>query len=969
MNIVESSKGQSAGKVQLCRQKIKSLRQLNGFSQEGLSHALYDANCQVSIATVKRIETGKPVSFRIAGQMAKFFGASVDELIARPSEEDLAPRALPKSVWLYVIFAPPRVHDLSEQDIGAWLKVTGLTVMDKVGGYYIGYDADSQTLERLQQLSRHQRLPPGGGPVKVAIKKSDLVMGPDHGDPIKKRDLDELVSLVQLLGPWSWVVDDASMVALSQCYVIERMSAQIATGYWLLHLGADLTTQLVGRQAEWQQMTQVLRGENPTRQPVQCVHIQGDRGVGKSHLMHAVGEHVIAALSGRRITVMAREQVDSLSVLAKLLLSALALPGWASTSERSDAAQRIGLSTNETERLLVLLDAKAMPRTERLALRVATTDAKLVRQVLSQTQVRVLVLDDAECVDGDSWQVIQRAMEQMSVPPRCLIASDRPLPWGFSDRWHIQVHTLSPLTREDTTCLAQRWAPSALSDVVLAQCVDICGGNPAFLRQLILEAPFEAEPLAPSYSFVDQQVERLTVEQKRVLWAAVACGPSVDSDVIRATFSYGDAALAILCQSSLLRRVESKRYTFLHSTVHAYLKDRITSPVWIDINTHLTQALAPRLDHGGTPAEWPLLYAHCLAQQGQPAKAFERYMEIARGHKDQGELHQAITTLQWAESSLQLAYSLRREINWLLLLGTVYKSHYGWSSPQQKRVFDQLQRVCVKSAQQGGLGSVFFHQWLEKLMALELDEALRLASVIQQHGVTMVDSCIQVHGWAAQANTHFWAGDLDAAIVCAQQALDLHQVQDHSRDLREFGQDPRVVATLFLVLSYSLRGEAPMARRHLVAMTDLVASSNNVFSEAIGAQAALFYYFHAEQAEEVESRAEALLALAQRFEMPFFIGIAKVFLGWSLGRQGQGELGLALLADGYHHWLAKSGHRMGHSLYCCMSAELMLSSEQPHRARTVLQSGLHFMRSHGELTYLDRAERLMAWVRGALNID
>ncbi|ERB63363.1 hypothetical protein N779_21180 [Vibrio coralliilyticus OCN008] len=65
-------------------------------------------------------------------------------------------------------------------------------------------------------------------------------------------------------------------------------------------------------------------------------------------------------------------------------------------------------------------------------------------------------------------------------------------------------------------------------------------------------------------------------------------------------------------------------------------------------------------------------------------------------------------------------------------------------------------------------------------------------------------------------------------------------------------------------------------------MSELVSQSDNVFSQAIGAQAALFYYYHADEAPEVELRAEALLQLAQNLDLPFFIGIAKVFLAGPL---------------------------------------------------------------------------------------
>ncbi|WP_242704191.1 XRE family transcriptional regulator [Vibrio coralliilyticus] len=967
---VESSKGTTAGKVLLCRDKIRSLRQLNGLSQEGLSHALYDANCQVSIATVKRIETGKPVSFRIAGQMAKFFGASVEELLDDRHSAGVEQGASSPSVWLYVIFATPVVIGAPELDVSAWLHEAGLSVQDKVGGYYIGYDTCSSVLERLHQRLRMTQHGYPDVHVKLALKQSHLVSGPSHSDPIDKSDLDELVSVVQLLGYHGWMVDDAALLALPFCCVAERLALPVSNGYWMLTPQQSVASQLIGRDTLRATLLASLSQQEPKATPrVPCVLVQGDRGVGKSHVLQAMITLLPRALSERCLDVRGRPSEGvSLSALARLLLAALALPMWASPSDKQVKAHQLGLTATDTERLLVLLASEPHPKTARLKLRLATTDPKLVQLVLAQTQVRLLVLDDAQCVDGDSWQVIHRALTLMADPPICLMSSDRPLVWPSSERWAVSEQKLMPLSTDEVRRLAHRWAPEALSGERVMHCVEICGGNPAFLRQLLLEAPLSSEMTTQSYSFIDQQVDRLTVEQKRVLWAAVACGLNVDREVITALFPQGQDALEGLCQNSLLRQRSTHTYAFYHTAVYDYLQRHITPPVWKDINSQLTQVLKPMLAQPGAPSHWQETYAHCLAQQGESAKAFECYIHLARRHKDRGELPQAITALEWAETAMNAAYSLRREIDWLLLMGTLYKSHYGWSSPQQKRVFDQLQRVCVKSAQQGSLGSVFFHQWLEKLMALKLDDAGRLALTIKKHGETVGDTCIEVHGLAALANTHFWSGDHEASLHCAQRALDLHQHADTQRDLVEFGQDPRVVATLFLVLSHSLRGEWTQADTQLSAMSELVSQSDNVFSQAIGAQAALFYYYHADEAPEVELRAEALLQLAQNLDLPFFIGIAKVFLGWSLGRQGQLELGLALLADGYHHWLAKSGHRMGHSLHCCMAAELMLRSVQPHRARALLQTGIPFMRAHQELCYLDKAERFEVLTRDALNI-
>lgn len=68
------------GKILMNKNKLKQLRMQQGLSQQALVDCFYDNNIQISIATLKRAEVGKPVHYRIARAFACYFSLSIMEL-------------------------------------------------------------------------------------------------------------------------------------------------------------------------------------------------------------------------------------------------------------------------------------------------------------------------------------------------------------------------------------------------------------------------------------------------------------------------------------------------------------------------------------------------------------------------------------------------------------------------------------------------------------------------------------------------------------------------------------------------------------------------------------------------------------------------------------------------------------------------------------------------------------------------
>lgn len=71
----------TTGRVFLVSEILKDLRNEKLQSQEEMAFACSDQKIRVSIASIKRAETGHPVIYRVARELARYFNVPVQTLI------------------------------------------------------------------------------------------------------------------------------------------------------------------------------------------------------------------------------------------------------------------------------------------------------------------------------------------------------------------------------------------------------------------------------------------------------------------------------------------------------------------------------------------------------------------------------------------------------------------------------------------------------------------------------------------------------------------------------------------------------------------------------------------------------------------------------------------------------------------------------------------------------------------------
>jgi DNA-binding XRE family transcriptional regulator len=76
----------STGRVFLVTDVLKDLRNERMQSQEEMANACLDGRFRVSIATIKRAETGRAVVYRVARELARYFDVPVWKIVKGPKE-------------------------------------------------------------------------------------------------------------------------------------------------------------------------------------------------------------------------------------------------------------------------------------------------------------------------------------------------------------------------------------------------------------------------------------------------------------------------------------------------------------------------------------------------------------------------------------------------------------------------------------------------------------------------------------------------------------------------------------------------------------------------------------------------------------------------------------------------------------------------------------------------------------------
>jgi tetratricopeptide (TPR) repeat protein len=849
--------------VRLRADVLKARRHQLGLSQEAFALACFERQLCVSIASVKRAETGKPLLWRTARHLALFHGLDLESLVLTSSAPDLAAdlahdaspdathlarqaatdEAFIQKRDLHLITAsggaPPRwpshdgrlvhvlyicpVRERERADCEAAMAAAGATVMPA---------PHADAMLAVFGLPRAQR--------------SDL--GRCHEAAMAWRERHVMVSG----GMWldevlTWPQDIATgWLPRQPCGIHVHRSM---FGQWrALHhvealdhpdmgrLGEALKLsqrpfKLAGRQHEMRVFGGLLEAVLADQQS-QVMLVQSMAGMGKTRLLAEM-------MDAARQQFMSAVQVDiqdfgsdrSRHVIVRLLHGLLDLP--LSTPFWDQLVlQRLQPFRLPAEQMLVCKDLLGMQMSlhERQTLlsvgHVASAQvmAHLLARIIGRMALQrplLLVIEDLHWASGNTVEILARLIMATQESQIMWVLSSRieaPARAGELQRLITDVPMaivgLVPLKPHELRDLARQF--EQVDEAWRVQCMQRAQGHPLFLTLLLMAG--QRTPLPDNFQhLLQERLDDVAAQDRHAVRLLAVLGQACSLQDLRALL--GDAGYQIgpLVQQCLLRQLDDDRYDFLHALIRQGVYEALPPT-----QREAMHAQVARLFEGRDHA----LHAQHLHLARHP-DAPTALLAAARDRQSQFDHEGALALLH---RHAEVDYAPQDAHAHAMLLGHVWRRM--GSLVQSRQAFEQ---ACAQAhdGPSSLQAKVALAQVLDEMEALQAEEALIDAALVQARAEAALGPLATLHG--LKGNLFLSRGDAVRSRVHHSKAMDIAsllgdaalQAQAHSGLGDSYHAEGLLVTAnehvercLQLAVSHGLR-EVEAANRCMLAVTQL----------------------------------------------------------------------------------------------------------------------------------------------------
>ncbi|WP_395402997.1 ATP-binding protein [Pseudoduganella sp. UC29_106] len=605
-----SEQAPSDGRVLLDASLLKKLRKARGLSQEALAELCFHQQLCVSIASIKRAETGKVVLYRTARHLAQVYGVTLESLVASSASASM-PADVPQQiadfaaayaslqpaaplaedivryvVMLHIELSEPPDHKL-QQEVGAHVLQFGGRVESVTGaqlwavfGLPRAYRSDAERAVRCALELNRLLLANGGRAMAIRLARWE------HGRPGRVEG-----ALPDLRLP-----EAAARPIRLPLYVSAGLVPQL-DGRFLFDTGprrfpgyiafsraaagdAAALPALIGRYSETRQFKAVVEAMLEA-QSGSLVYLRAMAGVGKSRLAQEFAE--IARQDGMRCHSC--EVADAGADNWRAPLEQLARSLFGISASSADAAQVI----EDTVATLRLPQESAMffralcgvpLETQQTALYGAMSHEVRERGLARALEVLVLRLavneplqitvEDVHWGEPHFFDALAALLSATREAPVLWVLTSRvdddPLEAALRPQLYdmaLTVFDLGPMSPREAVALADQY--SEVDPAFRRQCVERAQGNPLFLTQLLAN-PGDLLPDSLKH-LIQARLDTLPPEHSRALRMASVLGNRFELAQLRAALGEPEYTPPASGRNSLLRPAGAGRYAFVHDLV------------------------------------------------------------------------------------------------------------------------------------------------------------------------------------------------------------------------------------------------------------------------------------------------------------------------------------------------------------------------------------------------------------------
>ncbi|WP_085317737.1 ATP-binding protein [Derxia lacustris] len=714
------------GRIVLNPEALKAHRRRLGLSQDGLADLCFERRAVVSIASIKRAESGRSVLYRTARNLARIYQVEVEALVEPAAALALA-AALPATVAaadddaaeLRTVVAlrldPPPPAALAPACAALVTQFGGQLLPAGAGGFAVfglprAFRSDAERALR-SAIALARLLHDAGQRIELGLAGWP---GPAAAPDAPPADLALRGSAVLLRSSLAPLLRD-------------RFLFEPAGADWLLWRGErsddlDRELPLCGRHLEVSHFKSIA--EAAVRdQWGHVVYVRGVAGIGKSRLTAECRE--IAQQSGLSVhqgNVLDFGGEGGLSALAALVEGLLG---------GADAQLGAALAMLPVEAACALRPLLGLPQPAGLAgvdvaLGYEQRMARLrdaVGHLILQVAVRqplLLVLEDIHWADRPLFELLGGLIHDLrEAPVLWLLTSrherdplDSQLRPGLADA-ALTLLDLAPLRATEAAALAAQF--DAADADWRERCVAQAQGNPLFLTQLLHGKRLGAVPDSLR-NLVQTKFDELSRSDCRTLRAACAIGPRFGLALLRQVIDEPDYQPELPLRQHLLRALGGGDYGFVHDLIQRAIHDAMPAAQRCQLHRRIAAAYA------GSDAMLHALHLHRARDAAAPAA-------LAAAARDKLALHQYPAALELARAGVAVDYAPTDPVAAHLLCGEIAARH-GLTQEAHDRfaaAHDQAGDVGQRLAAAVGLARML--NLLERLDAEErlIDTSLPLA--------------------------------------------------------------------------------------------------------------------------------------------------------------------------------------------------------------------------------------------------
>jgi class 3 adenylate cyclase/tetratricopeptide (TPR) repeat protein len=660
----------------------------------------------------------------------------------------------------------------------------------------------------------------------------------------------------------------------------------------------------------------------------QVVLIRGEAGIGKSHLVEALRNHVADAPHIQSTWNCGPNNTDSAlypvaEQLARIAGFERGEPVDGRRAKLTRLLARFGLTSPLST--AAIADFLGLPRAPSSPLdgltpdklKAVTLDSLLASlDAWTGDEIALLAFEDLHWSDSTTLELFDRVVAKAKDRRWMIVATARP---EFSNRWsevadllHIELTRLDRGAAERICAYCD--AAGALPPEASRQIVARCDGIPLFVEEMtksVIEG-MAATPTRPGDARIfipatlhDSLVARLDRlgPARRIANVGATIGRRFSYDLLAEVMKVPEAGLRQglleLTRSGLVEGhgpTPYSEYSFKHALIRDAAYESVLKRERETLHRQIATALRERFPE--LQEKEPELLAHHLTQSGATHEAIPLWAAAGQRAASRAAHVEAVSHLETAVELLRRqppgAERAVGELPLLLGLAVSLSASRGYAAPEVGRVLAEARVICDAMGNVPELFAVLRNACSFYIVAVEMDSASETARLCLEMAAKTDLPEQRIESQYAQGYVLYMRGELPEARKCLENARAIYRQHNGAQLVFPSPQDPLMGSLCALMMVLNALGDEAGADRIEAELEAHIRQLGRAYDRAYGLCFRALLASHRRNYARLHALAEEALTLCNEQSYPLYGAIASFYKGVALGNLEHADAGFSL---------------------------------------------------------------------------